>query len=256
MNAISQTPRPLAVDQAFGPGHNRPPISEVLAADFADLVRAIDADVEAARRDAPTAIATDDDLTKAGAVLKRLLDRMRQVEDERDPQKRPIIEAGREIDGFFRRLSDIVDSEFRVIKERADDYSRAKAAAEAERRRRIEAEAREKEAAARRKAETAKSPESAAKAAAEAERQATRAQVAAAGNAAPVRGAGVTVSSRKSIKHRIVDQAALTASLGPLGPFIGADAVDKAIKAKVRIDRMATTIPGVEVFEDNTIGVR
>lgn len=256
MNSMTPHPRPLAVDQAFGPGHNRPPIAEVLAADFADLIRTVDQEVEEARIARPAKIEGDSDLTAAGLVMKRLRERMKDVAAEHGPQKRPIIDAGREIDAFFRALTDRLEGEFATVKRDADDYARAKAAADAERRRRIEAEARAKEEAARRRAEGAKSAEAAANAAAEAERHAARAYAAAAGNAAPVRGAGVTVSSRAAIRHRVIDQAALTASLGPLGPFIAADAIDKAIRAKVRIDKMATSIPGVEVFEDHTSTVR
>lgn len=241
------TPRARVVDQIFGPGHNNPPIEDVLKADFAGLAAEIEQATKVAAAKAPKKVKDDADLTICGSILTGLREIERRAEDIRKAEKEPVFHAGKAIDAFFKDLMGMLSAAAKPVQAAADDYARRKAAEERELRRRQEEEARRRAEAERQKAENARSAEAAAKAAARAEAFEAEADGAGQQKSGPVRGGGVTASSRATWDFEIVDYS--TVDLEAIRPFLARDAVEKAIRAKVRIDKGSTNIRGVRVFE-------
>lgn len=241
------------VEQIFG--SNKAPLEEVLAADFGD----IEADIAAAEAKAaalPATCSSDADLAAIGNCVADLRSLSKRIDGVRMEEGRPLLEAQRGINDFFKTFAARIDRATAGAQRAADDYNRRKAAEERARREREAAEQRRKEEEARAKAEAARSAAAAARAEGVADLAAFRAeraeQAATASTADLVRtrAAGVTASAKTIWDFRITDYAALSASLGPLGPFIDRASVEKAIRSMVRIQKGATTLPGVEAFED------
>lgn len=241
-------------------GHNNPPpLKEILAENYAHFATEIEAIAERANT-APKAVRNDDDLDAVGVIVKDAKAMLKRVDSARKDEKEPYLQAGREVDGFFKAMTDRLDRIASALEARATEYQRAKAA---EARRKAEEEARklrEAEEAARRKAEEAAAAgrertadkaeakaETLAEKAAEAERQAA----AKAADLARTRGASGTLASAKTVlKVRIADLAAVQQSMGPLGPYMDSDAIQKAANNWLRVTKGAGSIPGLEVYED------
>lgn len=241
-------------------GHNNPPpLREILAENYAHMAQEIGGIAERANL-LPKLVRNDDDLDRIGVVVKDAKAMLKRVDAARKEEKEPHLQAGREIDGFFKVMAERLDRIATVLEDRASEYQRQKAA---EARRRAEEEARklrEKEEAERRKAEEAAAAgrgkaadradlkaETLAERAAEAERQAE----ARAADLARTRGASGTLASAKTtMKVRIADLAAIQQSMGPLGPYIDSDAIQKAANSWLRVTKGAGKIPGLEVYED------
>jgi hypothetical protein len=242
---MNRTP---VVDQVFGA--NKAPMATVLAADFASLVAEIDAFT--AEADAiPTKIKTDDDLGKVGQCVTDLRALWKRADGLRSDEKAPIIAAGKDLDAWFKDLLGKVEKSAKRLQGAADDYARQKAAEE---RARLQEEARK--AREKREQELAKAEAGNVKAAGRAElaeAQADAAEKAATGSNADLvrtRAGGVTASAKTVWTFRVDDYAALQASLGPLGPFLAREDVEKAIRSVVKIQKGGTALPGVTAFED------
>lgn len=241
-------------------GHNNPPpLKEILAENYAHFAKEIE-DIAGRANLLPKSVRSDDDLDRIGVVVKDAKAMLKRVDGARKEEKEPHLQAGRDVDAFFKALSERLDRIATVLESRATDYQRAKAA---EARRKAEEEARklrEAEEAARRKAEEAAAAgreraadkadlkaETLAEKAAEAERMAE----ASAADLARTRGASGTLASAKTVtKVRIVDLAAIQQSMGPLGPYIDSDAIQKAANNWLRVTKGAGRIPGLEVYDD------
>ena len=237
-------------------GGNKPPLAEVLADQFAELTGEIEG-IAALASDAPKKIETDTAFGKIGDIVKEARKLTKRLDDARDTEQRPHLEAKRTIDGFFKghmeRLSRIAD----VLQERADAYTQAKAAAarrerEAEARRQAEEAERQRQIAAR-QAE-ANRPTAAAKHAELAERaddraaEATAAAHASNADLTRVRSSGGTVASgRTEWDFEIIDYAAV--SLETLRPYIARAEVEKALRSYVRVNKGAAPLAGVRIFE-------
>jgi hypothetical protein len=81
------------------------------------------------------------------------------------------------------------------------------------------------------------------------------------GRLGKVTTSGAGASHSTFWNHRVVDEEALKASLGPLGPYLADDAINSAIGAAKREAVAAKTIealavPGCEFFEDSRATVR
>ncbi|SHE77972.1 hypothetical protein SAMN05444339_10240 [Loktanella atrilutea] len=237
----------LVVDQVFGA--NKAPVAEVLAADFDDLLAEIEKTCSDAKDGAPAKVTTEADLITAGRHVTALGALSKRIDAARAEQKRPITDTGRAIDSFFRIAEDRVAAAALPIRRAADEHARRVAAEERERQRRVQEDAKRKAEAAQARADNAKSEGAAARAAAEAEAQSAIADGATANKAAPVRAEGVTASARTSWDFAIDDNGALRATLGQLGPFLDDAAIEKAVRAIVRIHKGNTSLPGVRVFE-------
>lgn len=240
-----------------GPGHNKPPLQEVLTEQYKSFAEEIEK-VAGRANEAPKRIKTDDDLDKVGVIVKDARELLKKVEAARKEEKDPYLKAGREIDAFFKKMTDRLDRISEALQERANEYQREKAA---EARRKAEEEARrlrEQEEAARRKAEEAAAAGKAsvagraevkAELAAEKAAQAEELAQASAADLARVRGASGTLATAKTAqKVRISDWQSL--NLNDLKPYIDREAVQKAANAWLRVTKGKERITGLEVYED------
>ncbi|CAN0529718.1 unnamed protein product, partial [Scytosiphon promiscuus] len=163
---------------------------------------------------------------------------LKRIEARRAEEKEPHLKAGREIDAFFKGMAGRVDRISKVLSERLNEYVRTKAAEEKRKAEDAARKAREAEEAARRKAEEAAAAgkdvaaarsEMKAEIAADKAEEAERRAEASTADLARTRGAsGSVVSARTTRKIRITDLGEVQRTLGPLGPYIASDAIQKA----------------------------
>ena len=239
-------------------GNLPPPLRAILAEKYEPLNTAIEGILE--RHDnAPVKVASDADDAFIGAIVVDARKVWKQVEDSRDAEGRPHLEAKREIDGYFKGLGERIERVIKDLERSGKAYRDEKIAAA---RRQAEAEAREREAEAARQRKLAEDeatrgrPNAAARHADKADEEQEAALAAAASanaRAADIprhRTDGVTASTRTEWAFEITDYAAIAATLGPLGPYLARDAIDKAVRAYVRIHKNTAPLAGVKIFED------
>ncbi len=245
-------------------GHNQPPpLKEILAENYATLAAEVDA-IAARANGAPKKVANDDDLDAVGVIVKDVKALAKRADNSRTTEKEPHLTAGREIDAFFKTMTERLDRIASTLGERATAYQRAKAEEARRAAEELARKEREREAEARRKAAEA---EEAGKASAagrhegRAEAAAARAEgaeaeaLASAAELTRRRGASGTIAGAKSVqKVRIVDIAKL--NLGPLGPYIDREAIQKAANAWLRVSKGTEQMPGLEVYDDVTATFR
>ena len=247
------TERMPVAEQIFG--HNRPPVEEVLAADYKGLIAKVD---QMVRRAAgmPKKIRTDEQVTLVGNAIADMRALANEIDEARKREGKPLFDAKKSLDGWFKDLAARIEDHRGDLQKAADDHARAKAAEERARREREAEAARKRAEEAERKASEAKRPGTVARYAGAAEAASVeaeeKAREAGAGHADLVRSraGGVTSSARAVWTFRIDDYGALMETLGPLGPFLARDDVEKAIRSLVRIQKEHTDLPGVSVFED------
>lgn len=235
-------------------GGNNPPIKEALADQYKELVSLIDPIAERANA-LPRKIEDDEDLGPIGEVVLDAKKLAKKLEDTRSAEKSPHLEAGREVDSFFKPLTERLGKIVDVFEAEASRYQRAKA--EAERRRaadeaaklRAEEERKLSEAGSAKRESTAdrKKDEAASlnNQAAEADR---RAEASPAELTKVRTETGVTASAKAKWAFRIVDLASI--DLNSLRDFFRLEDIEKAIRSKVAIHKGNTKIEGVDVFED------
>lgn len=247
------------VDQIFG--RNKAPLNEVLAADFADLRAEIEALTEEGRN-LWKPVTSDDAQMALGRWIVRAKALAKKADGMRTDEGRPILEAQRGINGFFKDLLEPLSKAESSLQKLADDFARQKAAEE---RAKAEADARaarEKAEAERIKAEQMKTSDAAARAEGRAELLEAKADaaeeraLASDADLTRMRSEGVTASARQSWDFAIDDEDALYASLGALGPFIVLPDVRKAVGSMVRAHKGRTQLPGVRVFPKTTANFR
>lgn len=247
------TERLPVAEQIFG--HNRPPVEEVLAADYKGLIGKVDDMLGRAAR-MPRKVRTDEQVTLVGNAIADMRALANEIDEARKREGKPLFDAKKSLDTWFKDLAGRIEERRSELQKAADEHARAKAAEERARREREAEAARKRAEEAERKASGAKRAGTAARyegaaeaAAVEAEE---KAREAGAGHADLVRSraGGVTASARASWTFRIDDYSALQATLGPLGPFLAREDVEKAIRSIVRIQKGNTDLPGVAVFED------
>lgn len=237
--------------------NNPPPLPEILAENYAHISKEID-DIAAKANSAPKKVKNDNDLDYVGVVVKDAKAMIKRVDQARTGEKEPHLKAGREIDGFFKAFTERLDKIAKVLTDRASEFQREKLAEE---RRKNEEEARkrrEAEAEAIRKAEEAAAAgktSAAAKAEVRAEIEGDRAaeaeRKADASNADLLRqrtASGGVASARTMQKVRITSIAEL--NLGPLGPYLDREAVQKAANNWLRVTKGEEKMPGLEVYDD------
>lgn len=239
-------------------GHNAPPpLKEILAENYAHLQREVE---ELAKRAylAPKTVKTDEELDAIGVLVKDARAVAKRVDTARKAEKEPHLQAGRDVDGFFKAIEERLNSMATRLGDRATEYQRAKAA---EARRKAEEEARklrEKEEAERRKAEEAAAKgrertadkaefkaDTLADKAAEAERQAEST----AADLTRTRGASGTLATAKTeTKIKIVDLKAV--DLEAIRPYLHSDVIQKAANAWLKFNPGQPAPSGFEVYED------
>lgn len=237
--------------------NNPPPLPEILAENHAGLTKDVEALAGRANA-APKKVKNDSDLDAVGVVIKDAKDLTKRVNTIRTGEKEPHLKAGREIDSFFNALRDRLEKVASVLNERATEYQRMKLAEQRRKDEEIARKAREAEQAANEKARKAEEEGKAAVAARaetraeiEADKAADAERRAEASNADIARqrmASGGTAGVRTTQKVRIVSIADL--NLGPLGPYIDREAVQKAANAWLRVTKGAETMPGLEVYDD------
>ena len=235
-------------------GGNNPPIKEVLADQYKELVDLIEPIAERANAH-PRKIKSDDDLGPLGEIVLDAKALSKRIEAARKVEKEPFIKGGREVDQFFHPLTDRLDRIVDVFEALASSYQRDKA--EAERRRaseeaarlRAEEERKLKEAQEVKRESTAERKKDEAASLGHQATSAEQRTTATAAELTKVRtGNGVTASATTKWAFRIVDLAAV--DLNSLKDFFRVEDIEKAIRSKVAIHKGNTKIPGVEVFED------
>lgn len=135
-------PMPAAMGQAPGPGHNNPPVEEVVKADFkAELLRErpdfmtkLKDIVEAADR---IKVENDDDLARAGVFEKTIRAAERHIDETHVTVKAPFLAGGRAVDAEKKRLTARLDKTKQQLKRHMNAYyakrEAERAAAEAKR---------------------------------------------------------------------------------------------------------------------------
>lgn len=243
-------------------GGNAPPIAERLALDHADLATAIAALAERANA-APKTIAGEDDLLAIGKIVKDAREVTGRAEGARVDEKEPFLTAGREVDAFFATMKDRLSRITTALQDRADAYQREKAAEERRKQAEAARKAREEEdrqreiaeraAAAGRNAAAAKA-QAAADARAEEAAKAEAEAKARAADMTRVRGGGTTVSARTVWTFQITDYEAIP--LDRLRPYLKREAVEAAIGSLVKVQKNASPLAGVRIFEETKANFR
>lgn len=254
--------------------HNNPPLPDRLAVDYADTVEAIEA-LAAQANAAPKEIEDDAGMAPIAALVKEATALVKATEAKRVAEKEPFLKAGREIDGFFRQLTERVERIQKAMNARLATYLRAKAEAEraareAEERARREEERRQREEADRKMREAAEAEaanrkaeaDRALAAAAEADARAAAARVdtiiaAQAAAAKPAELARTRTAEGVSTLRRewvfeIDDFDAIP--LDVIRPYLPREAIEKAVRGFVRAGRRE--LPGVRIFETHSAMVR
>jgi len=239
-------------------GHNNPPpLKDIFAESYAELLGAIEPLAEQANA-APKEIESDADLLLVGQIVVDASKLGKQLEAARKKEKQPFDDAGKEVQAFFNPLKERIERIASTLEARATAYQR-KVADEA--RRRAEEEARmareeaDRQREIARKAEEANRAKTAAKhedRAEEAEQRAFEAETAAQASAADltrVRGtSGTLATSRTEWAFEVEDYNKIP--LETLRPYLARTDVEKAIRSFVRVNKNLSPLAGVRIFED------
>lgn len=258
MNAMTPTKTPV-VDQIFG--LNKAPLDAVLAADFADIKAEADALIARAA-DLPAKVASEADQIKVGTLVAEARAFWKKADGQREDTKRPVLEAGRGIDAFFKAIGNELDEATGPLQRAMDNFAREVAAAARAKAQREADEARAKADAERAKADEAKSAGAAANAEARAEALDAKADAAAdvanasTGDLTRMRAGGMTISGREVWTFSIDDYTAAIAPLGALGPYFKRTDLESALTSMVRIQKAGASWPGVRFYADVKASVR
>lgn len=246
--------RKPVVDQVFG--DNKAPMGEVLTADLAELRGEIDALVDRMRTAAKAPPKTDEDQAALGRVILDARSLWNKADSRREIEKRPILEAGRELDAFFRDMLASLVKGREHLQGMADAYTRQKAAEARAQAQREAEEARIKAEEERAKAEAAKTAAGAARAEGRAEALDAKADAAAAVAASSeadlvrARVDGVSASAKGTWVATITDYQAAISPLGALGHFLKREAVEAALNSLAKVQKAGAAWPGVSFSQD------
>jgi hypothetical protein len=234
-------------------GGNMPPLEEQLATAAQALIDRIEP--IATRANAlPRVIASEKDIETIAPVVIDAKNLSRELEKTREAQKKPFLEGGKAVDGFFKPMTTRLDRIVSAFEGLTSQFQRDRAAAE---RLRLQEEARiaqQKADKLREDAEKAKRPQTAEKRADladQAEADAERAAAAAAQSTqtiAKIDTGGAKVSGRAVWAFEIEDLNKV--DLNAIRPFIDREAIEKALRAYAKIQRSAAKVDGVKFFED------
>lgn len=258
MSAIAASLAPAPAE------HNKPPLKDRLALDYEELISAIEA-VAAEANALPKEIADDDDNAKASDVVKRVSARLKDAESFRVAEKEPFLQGGREVDGFFKELTDRLTRMKNGLSARLTAYMQAKAAAE---RRRLEVEAAAARAEADRKlaeaaaAEIANKPVTSAMAlegaqqqernAWDAEARAAQAKPAELARTRSAEGTVATLQERWTFEITDLDAVNLNA----LREYIPLPDIEKAVRRFVGVHKATRKLDGIRIYREESAVVR
>lgn len=264
-------PQPgLGLDPRLGIGGNSPPPEFSIDNHVAGLAARLNADhfammnekvgpIAQRANDAPQAFANDEDLANAADIVTDARAARAELDGLRKKEKEPFKLGVETVDDFFRDPIKRLDRIVTVFEDRATVYTRekrrkAEAAAQAERDRlaREADEARQKAAVAAEFGDEAEANEHS-EAAAQAEARIEEAAPQTAPE--PVRGTtGGSARSRAEWTFEIEDFAKL--DLNALRDFIAPEAVEKALKAYVKLRKATAKVEGVRFFEEEKASLR
>jgi hypothetical protein len=252
-----------------GIGDNLPPddanpLQDRLTEDHADLMARRDELLAAAERTPETV--DDEEMNKKFATLAKLLAALvKKTETERVGEKEVYLAGGRQVDGWFKQITDPVKKAKVSIETRQTEWQRKVAAEERRRRQEEERKAREeadrlaKEAAAReREARDAKTLDDAVAAEEVAKQAAADAEVAAkAADAKPAdlsrtrsdEGAVASLRTWWDFRYDSADAFRRDLDLESLRQHLGLDALEKAVRSFVKAN--GRKLDGVEIFENS-----
>lgn len=255
--------RGITDDSRLGIGGNKPPATAVILAEkYASLLAAIEPLAELAD-DLPDEFSTPEHAAAVADIMKDARKALKELDEARDKEGRPHLEAKREIDEWFSakmlRLKQpkkggapgIMD----ILQGRADTYER-----KVDARARLEAEtarikAREEAQRQARLADEARHPTTAqvhAEAAGAATVQAQRAAATAVAPSADltrVRSEGGSVASASNpLTFSVQNYAAV--DLGALQPYLKHEWIDQAIRAWIKVNGETGELGGVRVFRE------
>lgn len=248
-------------------GHNRAPIADLdlLKATHSDLISRAE-DLKAAFERAPTTIEDDETAGRVGDFQKQISACIKASEGARVAEKEPVLQAQRTIDGFFKGISDPLETLKNALGKRLTDYLRrkeeqARRVREEEARRAAE-EARKAQEAAERAAEKVRGEKTMAKAVTAqslADQKVADAHEAAAAVAAKpaelsrTRGDHGSLASLRTSWNGDVDNIT-DATLIALKPYIAKADVEKALRLAIRAG--IREVPGCTIYQTKTAAVR
>jgi len=244
-------------EQIFG--HNKAPLEEVLKNDFADLEKEVDEAV-AKIKARPTKIKDETDFAAVGRLAIDAGKLTKRIDGLRKDETTPLYNAQKDIKAHFDLLAAKIETAVQPHQREADNYTREKAAREKRAREEEAKRLRDKEDAERQKAETATGS---AAARAEGRAEAIGAQADAAERAANISAAdavrtkvagGGVATAKQSLAFEITDYDAI--DLNKLRPYFNRDHVEAAIRSMVRVQKMNTNLPGVDVRWDTKAAFR
>jgi len=253
----------MSDDQLPPKDHNEPPFEELMTETHKDLLDRLQrlaamttdsvADLRPGEKKPPV-INTDAQVMTIAPLAKEARALFGLLEKEREKEKAPHLKAGRETDAFFGSHKDRAKRIYETLENLASDFQTRKIAAE---RAAAQAEAKKREDAAeklRQDAEKAKRPETSERKIQQAEQEERLADAAiadaSASNAAlgGVRQDGKTVATARTQWVATVTDFDVI-PLEKLRPYLDRAAVDKALKAYVKIHKGSSEIPGVTFTE-------
>lgn len=215
---------------------------------------------------APNAIRDEETSGKVTDFIKQITEHIKKIEKVRVDEKEPYLKGGRDIDGFFKAISEPLDQAKRALADRLTTYQRAKATEE----RRIRQEEQRRAAEAARKAEQ-EAAEAAAAAqtdrdlsqaisheerAQEAETTAHKAAVAAKAKSADLSRTRGDYGGVSSLRARwtgyLTDRGSL--DLEQLRHHFSEDAMNQAIRSFVKAG--GRELQGARIYEDQSTVVR
>ena len=252
----AEVKRKAVVDQVFG--DNKAPILDVLTADFAELKAEVDAFVAQMREAAKKPPKTDEEQAALGKIIIDARALFNRADGQREVEKKPILDAGRALDGFFKDMLASLVKGRDHLQGMADAFARQKAAEERERARREAEAARAKAEEERQKAEAAKTAAGAARAEGRAEALDQKAEAAeAAAGAADAdlvrsRVDGVTSGAKGAWVATILEgqYPEVIKPLGALGAFLKREAIEAALNSMAKIQKEGAVWPGVSFHQE------
>lgn len=256
MDARADNPRAVA-------GDNRPPtFREEMSEKYGSVFAALEPLADMAD-EAPEKITGPDELDRASNIVRDCRKLWKEIDEARDKEKRPHLDAEREIDAFFKtrmaavkRVQDTMQARADAYQAEVDRLARAKALAEA---RAAEAEAkRQSDLAA---AEAARNrPQAAATHMRKSEEMATRAeealfaQQASAADVTRIRSEGGTTSATTEWLFEITDYQSI--DLNVLRAYIPRERIEMAIKALLKVHKNTVPVAGVRIFQKTKAVIR
>ncbi len=253
-----------------GLGDNQPPpdanpIRDRLTEDHSGLLSRRD-ELLAATDRVPVAIESESTAQKVGDFIKQLQAAVKNADAARVAEKEPYLDGGRQVDGFFKKVTEPLAKDKKDIEGRLNIFLRKKA--DAERRAREEAEKKAREEAKRTAKEAAEAEaamtsdadvekavvaEQRAKDAAEIAAKAQAEAEAKAAELSRTRGDYGSVASLRTFwDHKDLDRDKL--SLEPLRPHLSIDALEKAVRSYIKAG--GRELAGVTIFENTSTVVR